>query len=221
MRAKKEKPVVSAFISGKVSKMVSLKPDLIIGFSDIQANLAKELIENNQQVLIFNQRSLQDILDYILVLGRLVGAEKKATLLVKDYMRNLQKAHEKTTKQKFYHKVYFEEWNDPMISCIQWVSELIVLAGGKNIFSDRSKGKLAKERFVKSAEVIQKNPDIYIGSWCGKKMDKQSVLNRAGWQEVSAIKNDQIFEIDSSIILQPGPACLTDGLEALEKRIRP
>ena len=220
-RAKEEKPVVSAFIHGSVKKIVELEPDLIIGFSDIQAKLASELISANQQVLIFNQRSIQDILDVILCLGRLVGAEKKAETMVSGFINNLSRAEEKTEAQKIHPKVYFEEWDDPQITGILWVSELIELAGGKDIFAHKARGKLAKERHVTNEEVIASSPEIVLASWCGKKFNEDEFLSRPGIKEMPAVIRDEVYEIDPSIILQPGPACITDGLIKLESIIRP
>ena len=217
-QAKEDKPVVSAFISGSVKKIIDLEPDLIIGFSDIQGQLAKDLIEANQQVIIFNQRTVQEILEVIYMIGAIVGVPNRASDLIKTYIQRLNKLQNKSRLKR--PKVYFEEWDDPMISGIRWVSELIELAGGHDIFLEKSKGKLAKERFVQNEDVIGKNPDIYIASWCGKKFNKPSVLNRPGWTDINAIKRDHIYELDPSIILQPGPACLSDGLDELEKIIK-
>jgi len=218
--AKENHPIVSAFVDGSVKKICELKPDLIIGFSDIQADLAAKLIKANQQVLIFNQRSIDEILEVILTIGRIVSAEDKAQKLVDKYTENLKKAKEKTSKQNTKPKVYFEEWDDPTFSGIRWVSELIEIAGGKDIFSDKSHGKLAMEREIQWPDVIEKNPDVILASWCGKPVDIESIKKREGWDQISAIKNNRIHEIDSSIILQPGPASLTEGLKMLESLIR-
>lgn len=220
-RAKDEKPVVSAFIGGSVDKIQALEPDLIIGFSDIQGELAKKLIEAGEQVLIFNQRSLQDILDVVMTIGRLVGKEGRARELVEGYIARLEAAAERNAAQSWRPKVYFEEWPDPQISGIRWVSQLVELAGGEDIFADKSRGALAKERFVDHAQVIEHAPDIIVASWCGKPVDCDAILTREGYEDVPAIRDEQIHEIDSSLILQPGPACLTDGLDALEAIIRP
>ena len=218
--AKDNHPIVSAFVDGSVKKICELKPELIIGFSDIQADLAAKLIKANQQVLIFNQRSIDEILEVILTIGRIVSAEDKAQKLVDKYTENLKKAKEKTSKQNTKPKVYFEEWDDPTFSGIRWVSELIEIAGGKDIFSDKSHGKLAMEREIQWPDVIEKNPDVILASWCGKPVDIESIKKREGWDQISAIKNNKIHEIDSSIILQPGPASLTEGLKMLESLIR-
>jgi iron complex transport system substrate-binding protein len=217
--AKRDKPVVSAFLSGSVSKIKALEPDLVIGFSDIQADLAQQLIAENLQVLIFNQRSLQEILDTILILGRIVGAEARARALVEGYAARLASAEARAQKRTRKPRVYFEEWDDPMISAIGWVSELIELAGGQDVFRDRAGGKLASERFVQCREVVERAPEIYIASWCGKPFDKQAALAREGFSTLPAVRAGQVHELDPSIILQPGPACLTDGLTALERII--
>lgn len=213
--AKTEKPIVSAFIGGSVQKIKALKPDLVIGFSDVQAELARELISENLQVLITNQRSIEEILGILMMIGRLVGAEKRATALVAGYRTRIEAIHIATKHLSERPRVYFEEWNEPMISAIHWVSELIELAGGENIFADRAAGLAAKERYVTAEEVIAAAPDIYIGCWCGKALDRESLIQRPGFDQIPAIYNNQIYEMDPAIILQPGPACLTDGLDAL------
>ena len=217
--ARQNKPVVSAFIDGSVSKISALKPDLIIGFSDIQSKLAAKLIAANQQVLIFNQRSIQEILDVVVDIGRLVGQGDKANGLVENYIKGIESCQTRAAKRKTRPRVYFEEWPDPMISGIQWVSELIEIAGGQDIFSDRKMGKLAKERFVQPEEVIAADPEVFLASWCGKPFDRDHVLSRTGWDQISAIRTGKIHEINACEILQPGPACLTDGLLAVERAI--
>ena len=218
--AKSNHPVVSAFVDGSVKKISKLKPDLVIGFSDIQGDLAAKLIKANLQVLIFNQRSIEEILEVILTIGRIVSAEGKAQKLVDRYKRRLDTFREKSDKIQNKPKVYFEEWDDPTFSGIRWVSELIEIAGGEDIFSNKSHGKLAMEREIQWSDVVEKNPDIILASWCGKPVDIDSIKEREGWDQISAIKNNRIHEIDSSIILQPGPASLTDGLSILEGLIR-
>ena len=219
--AKERHPVVSAFIGGSVDKIRDLDPDLVIGFSDIQGELAQQLVEANLQVLIFNQRSIQQILDVVMTLGRMVGAKERATALVSDYIQRLQAAADRTREQATRPTVYFEEWNDPQICGIQWVGELVELAGGRNVFADRAAGKQAEDRFVDRAEVVDANPDIIIGSWCGEPVDKEDFSTRPGFDQITAVQNDAIYEVDSTLILQPGPASLTDGLERLEEIIRP
>lgn len=217
----KDKPVVSAFIGGSIDKIEKLEPDLVIGFSDIQGELAQELVEANLQVMIFNQRSIQEILDVVMTLGRLVGAEDRARELVSGYIERLEEAAAITAAQEYCPRVYFEEWNDPQICGIQWVGELIELAGGRNVFADQSRGKQAEDRFVSHEEVVEANPEIITASWCGEPVDKRSFAERPGFTDIEAVENGDIYEIDSTIILQPGPACLTDGLDALEEIIRP
>ena len=218
--AKRDKPVVSAFIGGSVEKICALKPDLVIGFSDIQANLARELIAANLQVLIFNQRSLQEILDVILDVGRLVHRQDAAQSLVTQYIERLEAITERNANRTFRPKVYFEEWDDPMITCIQWVGELIEVAGGINIFAAKAKGKLAKERFVDWNEVLQAAPDVVLASWCGKAFDREAFARRTGVDELPAWQQQRVFELPPEQILQPGPACLTDGLDLLCQRLQ-
>ena len=218
--AKDNHPKVSAFVDGNVKKISELKPDLVIGFSDIQGDLAAKLIKANLQVLIFNQRSIEEILEVILTIGRIVSAQDKAQKLVDKYTEILKEAKAKTGKQNTKPKVYFEEWDKPTFSGIRWVSELIEIAGGEDIFSEKSHGKLAVEREIQWSDVLEENPDVILASWCGKPVDIDSIKEREGWDQISAIKNNRIHEIDSSIILQPGPASLTDGLSVLESLIR-
>ncbi len=217
--AKKEKPIVSAFIGGSVKKIVKLKPDLVIGFSDIQADLAADLIRANLQVLIFNQRTINEILEVILAVGRLVGAEKKATDLVHQYISNLELYQDKAAARDHRPRVYFEEWVDPIISGISWVSELIEIVGGDDIFKDRATGKLAKERFATIEEIVERDPEVYLASWCGEPFDRERALARFPENAFAAIRNNHIVELPPEIILQPGPACLTDGIAALDNAI--
>jgi len=217
--AKRDKPVVSAFIDGSVKKISALKPDLVIGFSDIQADLARKLIANNLNVLIFNQRSIQEILEVVVSVGRLVGRAEAAQALVGDYVSRIEAVQDRAAKRGVRPRVYFEEWPDPMISAIEWVSELIQIAGGEDIFADRAQGKLAKERFVQSSEVIAAAPEIMLASWCGKPFEAEEVRAREGWDAIPALVSDRVHEIPSADILQPGPACLTTGLDTIERLI--
>jgi iron complex transport system substrate-binding protein len=215
--ARRDKPVVSAFIGGSVEKIRALQPDLVIGFSDIQADLARELIKHNLQVLIFNQRSLQEILDTILVMGRLVGREQRARALVDGYLERLAACEARAARRAHKPRVYFEEWDEPTITAIQWVSELIALAGGVNVFADRAQGKLASERFVRADEIVAADPEVVLACWCGKAFEREAFLARPGFAGLRAAKDERIHELDPAIILQPGPACLSDGLDALER----
>ena len=218
-RARKEKPRVSAFISADVAKITALEPDLVLAFSDMQAEIVAELIRKGIAVHCFNQRSIAEILDMIRTLGALIGAPAKADALANEYERNLERVAARTARLPSRPKVYFEEWDAPMISAIAWVSELIAIAGGVDVFADRSRGKSAKERFVTAEEVIAAAPDIIIGSWCGKKFNADRVRVRPGFDAIPAVKNSRLHEIKSALILQPGPAALTDGLAALEALI--
>jgi iron complex transport system substrate-binding protein len=217
--AKRDKPVVSAFIGGSVKKIAALAPDLVIGFSDIQADLARELIAANLPVLIFNQRSVQEILGVIVDLGSLVGARERAQDLVAGFVTRIEAISARAAKRRTRPRVYFEEWDDPMICGIRWVSELIEIAGGTDVFADRSRGKLARERIVDAQLVASAAPELLLASWCGKAFDLEALLARPGMQKVPAIRARRIAEIPAEIILQPGPACLTDGLDRLVAEI--
>jgi iron complex transport system substrate-binding protein len=216
--ARREKPIVSAFMNGSLEKIKALEPDLVIGFSDMQAKYAAELISHGMQVMIFNQRSLAEILRVIIATGRLVGAEDKARALVSDYEARLA-ATRARTHDRARPRVYFEEWPDPLITSIRWVSELIEIAGGDNVFRDRAEHPNAKQRIVEAREVVERQPEVVLASWCGKRFDRDKFLARPGFADLPAAKGDRIYELDPSIILQPGPACLTDGLAALERLI--
>lgn len=214
-RARKEKPKVSAFTSAKVEKILELEPDLVLGFSDIQADIAADLVRHGLDVHIFNHRSVAGILGMIRTLGSLVGAERRAAILLDELQQGME-----TIRRAAAHgprpRVYFEEWDQPMISGIRWVSELIELAGGEDCFPELARQGLARDRIIADpAEVVRRNPDLIIGSWCGKRFRPEKVAARAGWNVISAVAQDRLFEIKSSDILQPGPAALTDGLQQL------
>ena len=213
--ARRDKPVVSAFIGGSVQKIRALQPDLVIGFSDIQAELAKQLIQANLPVLIFNQRSLQEVLDVILALGRLVDRKAQAEALVARYVQRLESLAAAAARRSTRARVYFEEWDEPMITAIRWVSELIEIAGGRNVFGARSLGKLAKERFVSAEEVVREDPEVVLASWCGKPFERALFESRPGFAALTAVRQGRVHEVPPELILQPGPACLTDGLDFL------
>lgn len=215
-KAAREKPVVSAFIGGSVPKIAALKPDLIIGFSDIQAQLAHDLIKANLPVLIFNQRSVQEILDVVVQVGSLVDRRVEAVQLAQGYLARIAAARSRAAQRGHRPRVYFEEWDEPRISAIQWVSELIGIVGGDDIFADRASGKLAKDRFVQDSEVIARQPELIVGCWCGKPVDIPSLVGRPGYASLPAVQRGAVVELAPEIILQPGPAALTDGLDALE-----
>ncbi len=215
-RARREKPRVSAFTSADIPKILALNPDLVLTFSDLQADIAATLIREGVDVHAFNQRTIVQILDMIRTLGALVGAAERADRLAQELAGTVTRARERASHLPRNPKVYFEEWDDPMISGIGWVSELIAAAGGIDIFADRASRKSAKDRIVTIEEVIRHTPDIIVGSWCGKKFRPEKVVRRPGFDGVPAIARGALHEIKSSLILQPGPAALTDGLAALQ-----
>ncbi len=218
-RARKEKPRISAFISADVPKILDLKPDLVLAFSDLQSDLVAEIIRHGVSVHAFNQRRVSEILDMIHVLGALTGAADRANALAGALGANLAEGRQATARFPKRPRIYFEEWDEPAISGIAWVSELIEMAGGEDIFSDRALGKSARDRFVTAREVIDRRPDIIIGSWCGKKFRPERVAARPGFEALPAIRDGHVYEIKSSLILQPGPAALTDGYAALRRII--
>ncbi|MDH5680513.1 MAG: cobalamin-binding protein [Spirochaetota bacterium] len=214
--ARKEKPIVTSFIRSRTEKILSLKPDLVLGFSDMQGAMARELIEKGLAVYIFNQRSVQGILDMILTVGSLIGEPGKALSMIESVTGAMDKVREEA--KSFVRKplVYFEEWDDPLITGVRWVSELIEIAGGLDCFTEFSKMPSAKDRILAdSSIVIEKNPDIIIGSWCGKKFKPEKLCERPGWDKIKAVMTGDTHEIKSSVILQPGLACLGDGLKSL------
>ena len=207
-------PKVSTFLEANFEKIVGLQPDLVLTFSDLQAGIVRELVLRGIPVISFNQRSVDEILQMILVLGGIVGKQREAEALVERYEERLHQVRRRTSGKR-RPKVYFEEWGDPLISGIRWVSELIEIAGGEDCFPELRRHHDAKNRIVQPDEVVKRNPEIIIGSWCGKQFKQEEVLRRSGWDAVSAVRNRRLYEIKSSIILQPGPAALTDGLDAL------
>ena len=219
--ARKEKPKVSAFISAKIDKILALKPDLVLAFSDMQADITAELVKAGLQVHVFNQRSVDEIFTMLFTLGALINEPEKAAALVSQYQQNISECLEQAKAFKKKPTIYFEEWDDPLISGIRWVSELAEIAGGVDCFPELSKEAGGKNRIIADPkQVIERAPDIIIGSWCGKKFRPQRVAERDGWQAIPAVKTNQIFEIKSVDILQPGPAALTDGLRQLQTIIK-
>jgi iron complex transport system substrate-binding protein len=214
-RVRKEKPRVSAFISADFDKIVALSPDLVLAFSDLQADIAAELIRRNIAVHAFNQRDVAGIFAMIRTLGALVGAPMKAETLANTLENRLDAARERAEKLQQRPRVYFEEWDDPMISGLRWVAELIEIAGGIEVFPELSRAKNAKDRIVSPQQVIAAAPDIIVGSWCGKKFVPGKVAARPGFGEIPAVRDGFLREVKSALILQPGPAALTDGLDAL------
>ena len=214
-RVRREKPRVSAFISADFEKIIALKPDLVLTFSDLQADIAAELIRRSIAVHAFNQRDVAGIFAMIRTLGALVGATDKAEALAVSLEDRLDAARERAAALPRKPRVYFEEWDEPMISGIQWVSELVEAAGGIEVFPQLAANKNAKDRTVPALDVIAAAPDIIIGSWCGKKFVPSKVAARPGFAQIPAVRDGALHEIKSALILQPGPAALTDGLDQL------
>lgn len=221
-RARQEKPKVSAFTSARIEQIVALRPDLVLGFSDIQADIAADLIRAGVPVLVFNQRSLAEIFEVLGQVAALVGAPQRGHALLLQFRERLgqmqQAVQARLAQGRRRPRVYFEEWDAPQISGIRWVSELIGIAGGEDCLAELAAQPLAKGRIVADPlEVVRRAPDIIVGSWCGKKFRPEQVAARTGWQDVPAVRDGQLFEIKSPEILQPGPAALTDGAEALHR----
>ena len=219
--ARREKPKVSAFTSAKIDEILKLRPDFVIGFSDIQADIAAELIRRGVEVWISNHRSVDGILDYVLRLGALVGVAGKAEPYVEQLRRGLDEISSASSSLSRRPRVYFEEWDTPMISGIQWVAELIRIAGGDDIFPERAAMSLAKDRILADdSQIMARAPEIILGSWCGKKFRPDKVAARPGWQALPAVRDGELHEIKSPIILQPGPAALTEGVREIAAIIR-
>ena len=217
-RAREEKPKVSAFLSAKIDKIVDLQPDCVIGFSDLQADIASQLVKKGIQVTIFNQRSVAEIFSMMYQLAAMVGQEAHGLGLIQTMQHRLLAIEQAAATLKRRPRVFFEEWYDPHISAIAWVSELVGIAGGDDCFPELARQPMGKDRIIADGlDIVQRNPDIILGSWCGRKFRPAHVRARSGWQEVNAVKNDQLFEIKSADILQPGPAALTDGVEQLHR----
>lgn len=220
-RARREKPKVSAFTSAKIDRILALEPDLVLGFSDLQADIAAELVRHGIAVHIFNQRSVAGILRMIRMLGGMIGCAARTEAYVGELFAGVERVRAAADRIPVRPKVYFEEWDNPHISGIRWVSELIGIAGGDDCFPELAAESLAKNRIIADdAEIIRRQPDIVIGSWCGKKFRAERVAERSGWHAVPAVKNGDLFEVKSSLILQPGPAALTDGLQELSRIIQ-
>ncbi|RZJ16323.1 MAG: cobalamin-binding protein [Haliea sp.] len=219
-RARQEKPRVSAFLSAKIDKIVALQPDCVIGFSDLQADIASQLIKQGIQVTIFNQRSVAEIFSMLYQLAAMVGREARGLELIQGMQRRLLAIEQAASALKRRPRVFFEEWYDPHISAIAWVSELIGIAGGDDCFPELASQPMGKDRIIADGgEIVRRNPDIILGSWCGRKFRPDHVRGRAGWEDVNAVRDQQLFEIKSADILQPGPAALTDGVEQIHRLI--
>jgi iron complex transport system substrate-binding protein len=214
------KPKISAFINAKFDKIQALEPDLVLAFSDLQADLSAELVRRGIAVVTFNQRSVAEILQMIRMLGGLVGCQAEAERLAGRLGADLDRLRERASRFPARLRVFFEEWDEPLISGIRWVEELVEIAGGAPIFPELAAGALAKDRIVDPAEVARRDPQVIFASWCGKKMKKSTIQSRPGWDTVSAVRDDRIFEIKSTYILQPGPASLTEGVRLLHAALR-
>ena len=220
-QARREKPKVSAFTSAKFDEILKLQPDFVVGFSDIQADIAAELVRRGVEVWISNHRSVDGILDYIHRLGALVGAGARANAYADELRRGLDAIEADSAKLVRRPKVYFEEWDEPPITGIRWVAELIRIAGGDDVFPERALEPLAKTRILEDPdEVIRRAPDIILGSWCGKKFRPEKVASRPGWSVIPAVRDGEMHEIKSPIILQPGPAALSDGVGEIARIVR-
>lgn len=217
-RAREEKPKVSAFLSAKIEPIVALQPDCVFGFSDLQADIAAELIRRGIPVTVFNQRSVDEIFSMLYQVAAMVGAVDRGLQLIEQMQARLQAIRTAAAQLPRRPRIYFEEWDEPPISAIRWVSELMGIAGGDDIFPELAAEPMGKQRIIADPqEIVRRNPDIVIGSWCGKKFRAEKVAARPGWQDVSAVRHGQLFEIKSADILQPGPAALTDGVEQLHR----
>jgi iron complex transport system substrate-binding protein len=209
------KPKVSAFINAKFDKIEALRPDLVLAFSDLQADLCAELVRRGMNVVVFNQRSVDEILQMIAMLGGLIGCQREAEALAARLTSGLDAIREAASRLPARPRVFFEEWDEPLISGIRWVEELVAIAGGAPIFPELANAGLAKDRIVDPLEVARRDPQVIFASWCGKKVKKAAIRARPGWDAVSAVRDDRIFEIKSTYILQPGPASLTDGVQQM------
>ena len=220
-RARKEKPKVSAFTSAKIDRIMALEPDLVLGFSDLQADIAAELVRLGVEVHVFNHRSVAEILRMVRTLGALAGCVTAAEALADELEAGVESVRREALQDARRPRVYFEEWDDPLISGIRWVSELIGIAGGEDVFAELRDAALGKDRIIADPmEVVRREPEIIFGSWCGKRFRPERVAERPGWAAVPAVRDGEVHEIKSAVILQPGPAALTEGLGQLRARIR-
>ena len=218
-RARREKPRVSAFLSAQQEKIVALAPDLVLGFSDLQADIARDLAKAGLNVVLFNQRSVDEILSMVLLLASMVGAAERGAALVAELEAGLSEVRAAAARLPRRPRVYFEEWDEPQISAIRWVSELVHMAGGEDVFAELSRSHAATGRIVQPQAVLERVPEIVIASWCGKKFRPERVAARPGWDALAAVRDGELHEIKSADILQPGPAALTDGVRRLHEII--
>lgn len=216
----RRKPKISAFINAKFDKIQALRPDLVLAFSDLQADLGAELVRRGIAVVTFNQRSVAGILQMIRMVGGLVGKQAEAEQLAARLSADLERMKESASRLPVRLRTFFEEWDDPLISGIRWVEELVEIAGGAPVFPELADAGLARDRIVDPAEVARRDPEIVFASWCGKRMRRETIERRPGWDHVSAVRDGRIFEIKSTYILQPGPASLTDGVRQMHEIFR-
>jgi iron complex transport system substrate-binding protein len=216
----REKPRISSFLHARYEKIEALNPDLVLAFSDLQAEITTELIKRGYPVFTFNQRSVAEILQMIRILGGIVGSPEKGNALAEELQRGLERIQQEAARLQRRPRVYFEEWDDPLIAGIRWVEELIEIAGGEPSFPQLSGGRLARDRVVASEQVIDAAPEIVVASWCGKPVRKERICSRPGWSGIPAVRIGDVYEIKSAYILQPGPASLTDGVAQLHAIIR-
>lgn len=214
-QARRDKPKVSAFTSAKIDKILELRPDLVLGFSDLQAQIAQDLIRAGVNVMVFNQRSVEEIFEMLLMLARIVDAEKAGIALAEKLRGELAQVEQSARRFPRRPRVFFEEWMDPLISGIRWVDELIEIAGGEPLFPELRQQRAAKDRIVTAEAVRTANPDVIIASWCGRKVSKEKIRARDAWDSIKAVRDGHIYEIKSTYILQPGPAALTEGVRQL------
>ena len=217
--ARRDKPKVSAFINAKFDRIMELEPDLVFAFSDLQADIARELIKRGLNVFTFNQRSVAEILRMILSVGRIVGCAGKAVQLVARLEADLCQIERSASRFRKRPRVFFEEWHDPLISGIRWVEELIEIAGGTPIYPELREAKAAKDRILNPSDVVARDPEVIIASWCGRAVRKALIRERPGWMDVSAVREGHVYELKSTYILQPGPASLTEGVRQLHALI--
>lgn len=216
----RQKPKVSSFLHARYEKIEALEPDLILAFSDLQAEITNDLVKRGYAVFTFNQRSVAEILQMIRVLGGIVGVSDKAEALANTLSAGLDEIRAQAATLPRRPKVFFEEWYDPLISGIPWTEELVQIAGGDPIFPELAQAGLARDRVVTGEQVVLRSPDVIIGSWCGKPVRPAKIAARPGWHDVPAVKNGHIYEVKSSFILQPGPAALTEGVRQIHDVIR-
>jgi iron complex transport system substrate-binding protein len=211
----RQKPRVSAYLHASYDKIAALEPDLVLGFSDLQAGIASDLIKRGYPVMVFNQRSVGEILQMIRIVGGVIGLGERAEALASRVELELDAIRAKAAELPWRPRVFFEEWDDPLISGIRWVEELTEIAGGNPIFPELRDAKMGRDRIVDGGEVVRRAPDVIVASWCGKAVRTAKIAARPGWSDIPAVRAGHLYEIKSPYILQPGPAALTEGVRQL------